>query len=108
MKRLAIGFITGTQLPLKAVQNTLKHFPDAYLYVINPSYDVLNSINSSIVSQANHLGVDKYKILTKLCYFDDLRRECECEAVIDCSGNVAKIAKGDADPKLNDIIEELK
>ena len=64
--------------PLRALQNTLKVYPDAYFYVINPSYDVLNSINASIVSQTGNLGVEKYKILTRMCYFDDERRQSEC------------------------------
>jgi hypothetical protein len=68
-------------VPLKVITSTLARLPNAYVYLIHPSFDLLEQTHEALLRDADSLGVQKYELLSRLCYFNDLRRQEECSGV---------------------------
>lgn len=65
----AVGILAHKIVPLNIIQGVLKRFPQHYLYLINPSFEFIEQMHQNNVDSSNSMGPDKYKVLTRLCYF---------------------------------------
>ena len=65
----AIGVFADKIMPFAIVQGLLKRFPTHHLYLINPSFDVIEKMNQNNVNSSVSLGPSRYELLIRLCYF---------------------------------------
>lgn len=91
-----IAFVINGAIPFKIIAATFNKFPNSYVYLLNPSFDTLEKVHESLLKEAQSIGVRKYALLSKLCYFNDLQRQEECTGIISHSSNGLAITRSNA------------
>ncbi len=51
-----IGYLVNRNVSYRVVSNILRAFPNSYLYIINPSFDLLEQVHKALLKDAQSIG----------------------------------------------------
>lgn len=57
---MKIAYLINQPISLKVITTTLQKFPNAYVYVLNPSFDILEKTHQALLKEAESIGSQKY------------------------------------------------